>query len=125
MRPRPPRVTQSEDPGATAVLRRIAPGWAWLRDNFKLPALVTIAGLVAAGVVGYLQVINRPDLTPRLEKIEAALADIREAQASERQQLADVAGEVASQRGDWKHAAEVAGKPLEAIKPTRHKPSRP
>jgi hypothetical protein len=107
------------------VLRRVAPGWAWVRENFKLPALITIGGLVGAGVVGYLQVINRPDLTPRLEKIEAALQAIKESQAAEQQQLADVAGEVASQRGDWKHAADVAAKPLESIRSTGHKRSRP
>jgi hypothetical protein len=118
-------VAESDDQGATAVLRRVAPGWAWVRENFKLPALITIGGLVGAGVVGYLQVINRPDLTPRLEKIEAALQAIKESQAAEQQQLADVAGEVASQRGDWKHAADVAAKPLESIRPTGHKRSRP
>lgn len=35
------------DPTATAVLQRLAPGWAWARRNFTLPALLTIGAVLA------------------------------------------------------------------------------
>jgi hypothetical protein len=34
-------------PTATAVLQRLAPGWAWARHNFTLPALLTIGAVLA------------------------------------------------------------------------------
>jgi hypothetical protein len=32
--------------GATAILKRTAPAWWWLRKNFTLPAVVAIAGIL-------------------------------------------------------------------------------
>lgn len=42
----------NEDPHTTTVtLRRIAPVWAWLRENFKLPAVLTILLIIGGWVV--------------------------------------------------------------------------
>lgn len=38
--------TSDADQGATAIMRRVAPVWWWLRENFKWPAVVTIAGML-------------------------------------------------------------------------------
>jgi hypothetical protein len=42
------------DPAASAVFRRVAPAWWWLRENFKWPALVTIAGVLVTSF-GFLE----------------------------------------------------------------------
>lgn len=39
--------TSDDSQSATAVLQRLAPGWAWARHNFTLPALLTIGAVVA------------------------------------------------------------------------------
>lgn len=41
------------DADVTQILRRAAPGWAWARKNFSLPALLTMATMLA-GFGGYL-----------------------------------------------------------------------
>lgn len=119
MRPRHQRVTEPDDQGATAVLRRVAPGWGWLRDNFKLPALLTIAGLVAAGVVGYLQVINRPDLAPRITALEASIASIQQSQAAAKQEAEDFNRRVAAQEDEWKIVHQAAAQRVPRGRPAR------
>jgi len=40
-----------EELGATAVLKKWAPVWWWLRENFKLPSVGAIAGILASATV--------------------------------------------------------------------------
>jgi len=100
---------------ATQTLRRLAPGWAWLRANFSLPAVLSLAGVVLAAGVGYLdqradlKAIRKADPTARLEHLEADLKTLLEDRAADRQQLQDLAAEVAAQRAQWAHVARVAG----------------
>lgn len=102
------------DENPTQNLRRLAPGWAWLRDNFSLPAVVSIAGIVLAAGVGYLEqradlkAIRRADPTKRLERLEADLKTLLQDHAADRQQLEDLASEVAAQRAQWDRVERVA-----------------
>jgi hypothetical protein len=102
------------DPTATATFRRVAPGWAWLRDNFSLPAVLSIAGIVIAAGVGYLEqradlkAIRNADPTQRLERLEADVKTLLEQHAADRQQLQDLAVEVAAQRAQWDRVEKVA-----------------
>jgi hypothetical protein len=40
-----------EDLGTTAILKGRAPLWWWLRENFKLPSLGAIAGILVSATV--------------------------------------------------------------------------
>ena len=98
----------------TQNLRRLAPGWAWLRDNFSLPAVLSIAGIVLAAGVGYLEqradlkAIRKADPTQRLERLETDVKTLLEQHAADRQQLLDLADEVAAQRAQWDRVEKVA-----------------
>lgn len=37
------------DPNTTQLLKVASPPWAWVRKNFTLPSVLTIAGLLATG----------------------------------------------------------------------------
>jgi len=115
--------TNELDASATAVLKRYAPGWAWLRENFKLPAILTLAGVfVAAGSWIWSQhaalerLEGREDPQPHLERIEAKLGTILEAQAAMHQQLADFGRRIDEQQRKWDRVEEVA----ESRIPRRH-----
>lgn len=98
----------------TQNLRRLAPGWAWLRENFSLPAVLSLAGIVLAAGVGYLEqradlkAIRNADPTARLERLETDVKTLLEQHAADRQQLQDLAGEVAAQRAQWDRVEKVA-----------------
>lgn len=98
----------------TQSLRRLAPGWGWLRENFKLPAVLSIAGVVLAAAVGYLEqrsdlkAIRAADPTQKLERLEADVKTLLEEHAADRQQLEDLAAEVGAQRAQWDRAERVA-----------------
>lgn len=102
---------------STATFRRVAPAWAWLRDNFKLPAVLSIAAVLSTAMVGYLgqradlKAIRRADPTQRLERLEAKLEQLLEQRAADRQQLADVAAEVEAQREHWDRVQRLAELP--------------
>lgn len=102
------------DETPTQTFRRIAPGWAWLRANFSLPAVVSIAGIIVAAGVGYLEqradlkAIRRADPTKKLERLEADVTLLLEHRAADRQQLSDLANEVAAQRAQWERVEQVA-----------------
>jgi len=102
------------DETPTETMRRIAPGWAWLRQNFSLPALLSIGGIVIAAAVGYLEqrgdlkAIRSADPTARLERLEADVKTLLEQHAADRQQLLDLASEVAAQRARWDRVEQVA-----------------
>lgn len=65
-------MTSELDPAASAVFRRVAPAWWWLRENFKWPALVTIAGmLVTSGgflLSQHLAIVRLSDQVAALPK---------------------------------------------------------
>jgi hypothetical protein len=102
------------DETPTQTFRRIAPGWAWLRANFSLPAVLSIASVVLVAGVGYLEqradlkAIRQADPTARLERLENDIKTLLEQRAADRQQLDDLASEVAAQRRQWDRVEQVA-----------------
>jgi len=64
----------------TRRLRKLDPTWWWLRENFKLPSVGVIAGLLLGGG-GWLlhehlaleELARRPDLGPQLAGLAARL----------------------------------------------------
>jgi len=99
---------------ATVVLKRLSPGWAWVRENFKLPALLTILGCAgAAGIWIWsqhtdLQDLKKHDPAPALEKIDAKLSEVLETQAAMKQQLSDFGGRIAAQEAEWRSVHQAA-----------------
>lgn len=115
------------DPSPTqTALRRLSPGWAWVRENFKLPAVLSIAGVVLAAGVGYLEqrsdikAIRAADPTKKLDRLEADVKTLLEQHAADRQQLQDLANEVAAQRAQWDRVERVAE--TEPAPRRRHRP---
>lgn len=98
----------------TQTFRRLSPGWAWLRANFSLPAVLSIAGVILVAGVGYLdqrsdlKAIRKADPTKRLDRLEADIKLLLEQRAADRQQLDDLAKEVAAQRAQWDRVEQVA-----------------
>jgi len=90
--------------------RRRLPALAWLRQNFTLPAVVTIAGLVAGGSAwlwnqheAIKELQRRPDLGPQLAGLAARLDQ------DERNLLAGRYEErIAKMEGYWEDAGKIA-----------------
>lgn len=110
-----------EDPelGATAILKRQAPAWWWLRKNFTLPAVLAISGLVAgAGSWLWAQhtairdlrraIADLEDPRPRFDKIEARINAIELDQAGEKRDLADFSRRVGAQEAEWDRVHDAA-----------------
>lgn len=97
---------------ATGALRRLSPGWAWVRENFRWPSLLTIATLALAGAGSILQ--QRAELLelkrnqPKLEKISEQLSQVLQEQAGMREQLRDLGGQVDEQKQKWERVEEAA-----------------
>lgn len=108
------------DGGATGILKRQAPLWWWLRENFKLPAIGTLAGcIVTAGVwIGSqhadLQQLKKQG--PALERIEAQLSEVLQSQSAMKQQLADFGERIDRQDQKWARVEDAA----EIRVPRRH-----
>jgi hypothetical protein len=111
---------------ATAVLRRVAPAWAWVRHNFTLPAVLAIAALVVSSTswmwaqhVSLTRLEAREDPKRQLERIEARLGQILQTQAAMGQQLADFGRRVDEQQRKWERVEEVAEIRIPARHPRR------
>lgn len=106
-----PVSTGDDKHAITNTLRRLSPGWAWVRDNFSLPALLTIAG-VLAGAGGY--VIS---LKTRVVVLEHEVTQIVEitpsdtAVAALHQEVDDHEHRLERLEADWDDARQVAGQP--------------
>lgn len=83
------RDTEADPGSVTSLLKRVDPAWWWLRENFKIPSVLTIVGIIGAAG-GWLlhehlvlvKLSERPDLAPamaglatRLDADEKAWAD--------------------------------------------------
>jgi|GEM_PF-5225685 len=102
------------DETATQVLRRISPAWGWARENFKLPALVTIGGLLVSsgGWIFWqrsdIEALKKRDPTAHLERIEAQLSEVLQTQSAMKQQLADFGQRIDRQDQKWLRVEEAA-----------------
>lgn len=101
----------SDEHAITNTLRRLSPGWAWVRDNFSLASVLTIAGVVA-GAGGY--VIS---LKTRVVVLEHEVTQIVEVTPSDtavaalHQEVSDHEQRLERLETDWDEARQVAGQP--------------
>lgn len=109
-------MTETPDPsGETTIglraLQKTRPGWHWLQQNFSLPAVLTIGGIVVAGI-GWvislkIQVVRLQDKASQLQtevihvtKIVPDAAML----AGLRQQVTDHEGRITRIEHDWDNA---------------------
>jgi hypothetical protein len=100
----------------TATLEQLSPFWAWVRANFSLPAVLTIAGVIASAgsyiislktrvVVLEHEVVHITRIVPD----SAALAGLR-------QEVADHEERIGRLEKNWDDARELAGMPPRPLK---------
>jgi hypothetical protein len=115
----------SDELGATGILKRRAPVWWWLRKNFTLPVVLTIAGVVLAAGKGYLdgradlRDLKRRDPGPQLERIAHQVDQVLQSQAAMKQQLVDFNRRVAAQEDEWKIVHQAAAQRVPRGRPVR------
>jgi hypothetical protein len=108
----------SVDPTATGVLRRDARYGRWLRENFRLPALFTIAGgFVTASIWIWnqhvdLQDLKKRDPTEQLNRMESQQGQILRQLATLQADMTNVAARVTRQEAQWDRVTQVAEAPL-------------
>lgn len=103
----------------TAVMKRSAPAWWWLRRNFTLPAVLAIGGLVA-GAGSWLwsqhtalrdlqhQVAELADPTARFEAAEKRLNKLELDRAALAPQLTDFDRRIGVQEHEWQVVHDAA-----------------
>ena len=101
--------------GATAVLKKVAPAWWWLRKNFTLPAVLAIAGILAASStwlwrqhMAIEDLRARPDLGPQLAGLAARMDANELERATQREQLKDLGERIGRLEENWDHAGLIA-----------------
>lgn len=101
--------------GATAILKRTAPAWWWLRKNFTLPAVLAICGILAASSawlwrqhVAIEDLRQRPDLGPQLAGLAARMDANELERARLRERLDDYGDRIERLEQNWDHAGLVA-----------------
>ena len=110
--PEPAQQPLSEAESTTVVLRRLSPAWAWVRDNFKLPALLAIAGIVAgAGSWLWQQQLELAQLKKSMFDPRPRLETLERDQAALRQQLDDLQPRVEQQDENWARVYGIAAEP--------------
>jgi hypothetical protein len=105
------------DGSVTSRLRAVDPVWWWVRENFKLPSLLTIAGCVLTAAAWlYMQHVDLVELKkhdpgPKLESIAAQLTAVLQAQSAMQQRLNDFADRIDEQERRWERAEQIASAP--------------
>lgn len=125
-------MTKSEDPSATAVLRRVAPGWAWLRENFKLPALLTIGGLlVGAGSFLLSEHLAIRELDHKLaglrvpHALEQRVNTLELQQAALPERLNEFDRRIAAQEHEWQVVHDAAALRVPGVSRTARRANPP
>lgn len=107
-------MSEGAETAVTSLLKRYDPLWWWLRENFKLPSIITIAGcLLTSAAWLYTQhtdltLQQKRDPEPHLQVIEAQLSEVLQAQSAMKQQLADFGQRIDRQDQKWQRAEEAA-----------------
>ncbi len=102
----------------TALLKATDPVWWWLRENFKLPSLVAIAGCLVSSA-GWifsqhldLRLLKEHDPGPKLEQIAGQLSQVLQAQSAMQQRLEDFGQRIDRQDQKWQRVEEAAEMPI-------------
>lgn len=105
------------EPSVTSRLKVADPLWWWLRENFKLPSIITIAGcLITSAAWLYTQhadlvQLKAHDPGPQLEAIAGKLSAVLQAQSAMQQRLDDFADRIDSQERRWERVESIAAAP--------------
>lgn len=106
--------TEEHTHSVTATLKAADPVWWWLRENFRLPSLVAIAGcLVTSAAWIYsqhldLEQLKKHDPGPKLEAIAEQLSQVLQAQSAMQQRLEDFGQRIDRQEARWDRVDQVA-----------------
>lgn len=104
---------------ATEVLRRVSPAWYWVRQNFTLPAVLTIAGVMVSAA-GYIISLRTRVIVLQTEVTHIVqVAPDRAALAAISQRVDDHEQRIARLEGDWDHAGQVGAQPVPRPNPWR------
>lgn len=110
-----PRASSGDELGTTAILKRTAPAWWWLRKNFTLPAVLAIGGILAAAStwlwrqhVALEELRQRPDLSAQLAGLAARMDANELERATQREQLKDYADRIGRLEENWDRAGLIA-----------------
>ena len=106
--------------GATAILKRTAPAWWWLRKNFTLPAVLAIGGILVGSAkflwsqhtairdlqkaVAAIEAIKAPDLKP----LEARVNTLELSQAALPPRLKEVDRRLSEHDHKWARVEDAA-----------------
>ena len=113
------------EPSVTSRLKVADPLWWWLRENFKLPSLITIALSLATSAAWLytqhadLAQFKAHDPGPQLEAIASKLSAVLQAQSAMQQRLDDFSQRIDSQERRWEHVESVADTPPRRFKRAR------
>lgn len=105
------------EPSVTSRLKVADPLWWWLRENFKLPSLITIAGcLLTSAAWLYTQhadlvQLKAHDPGPELKAIAEQLAAVLRSQSAMQQRLDDFALRIDAQERRWERVESIAETP--------------
>lgn len=119
---RPPE--SDEDHRLTQVLQQLSPAWAWVRANFSAPAVLTLAGVIAAAG-SYIV-----SLKTRVIVLETEVTHIVKVVPDETQvailraRVDDHEQRITRLEGDWDHAQQYAALPPKAPRLVRRRGAR-
>ena len=125
-------MSEEADAGSvTSLLRRVDPAWWWLRENFKLPSLAAIAGVIAtAGLWLYHQRADLRDLQAQIKTMATSdqVNGVSESLKALSVQLDDQADRLDRLERNWDDAGRVAAeirvrpRSRSALAPSRRPP---
>jgi len=116
----------SEDDHADTIVGRVlklrAPAWYWARENFSLPALLTIAGVIAAAG-GYIITLRTRVVVLETEVVHITqIVPDSSMLAALKQQVAEDEARLTRLEANWDYAREHAGEHVPMpVRPRRNK----
>jgi hypothetical protein len=97
------------DEGSTIQLRRLAPWAAWLKHNFSLPSVLTIAGVLGSALLYIVNLRTRVVVLEHEVTHIVQVAPDQVALAAAKERLADHEQRIGRLERDWDDARELAG----------------
>lgn len=125
-------MTEEADVGSvTSLLKRTDPLWWWLRENFKLPSLLTIGGLlVSGGAWLWTEHAALRDLQGRVAAIKVGALDARLNtlelhQAVLAPRLNEFDRRIGAQEHEWQVVHDAALRRVPGVSQSGRPPNRP
>jgi hypothetical protein len=108
----------------TVVLKKLSPGWAWLRANFTLPSVITIAGILGGAAMYIINLRTRVTVLEQTVTIVQKVAPDVTALAVLRQRVDDHDRRIETLEGAWTEAVKEAHTPLPQPAPASRRKGR-